>query len=378
LLTATVPYAAKVYHQGDANLGVGLAVVRAGVLLASALASVADRRGRRNFLVVVSLAHCVATAVIGLAPTYSIYIGGHVVLRCLDTSIGIGLGVLVAELVPAGDRAYCVAMVGVVGGIGVALATVLLPVAASGRAGLSAVYLVQLLAIPVIWRTRHRLAESPRYLVHRREPHRWNEVLGPSYRGRLALAGGTLFLAFIFYAPAIEFANRYLDKVRGFPSSRIVLFGAVVSIPFLPMTILGARWADRRGRKLVAVPGVIGSTVLYALVYLLGGAPMWVCGFLASVFVAPALAAIGVYASELFPTRLRSTANTAVNAMGVVGSAIGLVIAGRLSDRLGIGRAVAVLAVFPVIAACVLGFRFPETARRSLEETSGDTAVPFS
>jgi hypothetical protein len=59
--------------------------------------------------------------------------------------------------------------------------------------------------------------------------------------------------------------------------------------------------------------------------------------------------------------------------MSVTGSAAGLIAAGALSHALGIGHAVAVLAVFPLIAVAIVALRFPETAGRELEETSDDT-----
>ena len=37
------------------------------------------------------------------------------------------------------------------------------------------------------------------------------------------------------------------------------------------------------------------------------------------------------------------------------------------------GGAIAVLAVFPLLAAALIALRFPETRGRELEETSGDT-----
>jgi len=81
LLTQTLPYAAKVYGVGDAALGTGLAVVRIGVVLALALGLLADRVGRRRFVIVAVVAHCVLTAAIGLAPSFVTYIGAHVILR---------------------------------------------------------------------------------------------------------------------------------------------------------------------------------------------------------------------------------------------------------------------------------------------------------
>jgi hypothetical protein len=53
----------------------------------------------------------------------------------------------------------------------------------------------------------------------------------------------------------------------------------------------------------------------------------------------------------------------------MAGSAVGLVAAGWLADALGsFGRAFAVLAIAPVVVAALVLLRFPETARRELED----------
>src|SRR6266516_5346290 len=130
LLSLTLPYAADAYSVGNRALATGLAVVRAGVLLALVVGPLADRFGRRRLVLWAAIAHCLLAASIGLLPTFELYIGAHVLLRCIDTALAIAIGVLVAELVPAGSRAIALSLVGLAAGGGIALATVSLPLAA--------------------------------------------------------------------------------------------------------------------------------------------------------------------------------------------------------------------------------------------------------
>ena len=55
---------------------------------------------------------------------------------------------------------------------------------------------------------------------------------------------------------------------------------------------------------------------------------------------------------------------------GVVGSSVGLLFAGWLSDRLDgeLGPPLAVLALGPLIVAALVNFRYPETKDRELED----------
>ena len=94
------------------------------------------------------------------------------------------------------------------------LAVIALPIAAAGRAGFTVVYLLQLLAIPLILHAARHITESPRFLVHASEPHRYRDVIGGIYRRRLLMLGGATFLGAAFTAPTLEFTTRYLHNAR--------------------------------------------------------------------------------------------------------------------------------------------------------------------
>jgi MFS family permease len=372
LLSLSLPYAADTYSVGNSELATGLAVVRAGVLLALVLGPLADRFGRRRLVVAAACAHCVLAGAIGLAPSFELYIGGHVVLRCIDTALGIAIAVLVAEIVSAGSRAVALSLVGLAAGGGIVLAVMSLPLAAAGRAGFAAVYLLQLLAIPAILHAARHIAESPRFLRHAGESHRYRDVFRGIYRRRLLLVGGASFLASAFTAPTLEFTTRYLHDEHGFSSFEIVVFLAVTGLPSFPMLLLGGGLADMASRKGVGIPLVGASTLAYAGFYLASGWLIWPLALAGAMLGSAGGAALAPYASELFATRIRSEAQTLALVMGVTGSATGLAIVGLLSGTLRLGPSIALLAGLQLIALAIVAVAFPETARRELEETSGE------
>jgi MFS family permease len=373
LLTQTLPYAGKAYHAGDAALGVGLAVVRAGVLLALLVGPVADRRGRRRFVAVAAVVHCVLAAAVGLAPTFELYVAAHVVLRSLDAALTITLFVLAVELVPARNRTSIVSLLALASGGGSALAVVAIPLAALGHGGLIAAYALQLLALPLVLSAGRRIPESGRYLSHAAERHGLRELVAArGVRGRVMLLGLTVFLSSMFFAPLTEFFNRYLDKVQGLSPGAIVVFLAVTAAPAVPALIVGARMADLRGRKRVGLPlGAVGL-VAYVGFLLAGPVLIWPLAAIGNALGSAAGVALVVYGPEMLPTRVRAAGNNAILALSVSGSAVGLVLAGVLGDRLGIGHGIALLAGFPLVAGAIVALRFPETAGRELEDTSGD------
>jgi predicted MFS family arabinose efflux permease len=372
LLSLTLPYAADVYSVENRELATGLAVVRAGVLLALVLGPLADRFGRRGFVVGAASAHCVLAAGLGLAPSFDIYIAGHLVLRCIDTALGIAIAVLVAEIVSAGSRAVALSLVGLAAGGGIVLAVMSLPLASTGRAGFASVYLLQLLALPAMLHAARYVAESGRFLRHADEPHRYRDVLSGIYRRRLLLIGMATFLAAAFTAPTLEFTTRYLNDEHGFSAFGIVVFLAVTGLPSFPMLILGGRLADVTSRKRVGIPLVGASALAYAGFYIASGWLIWPLALAGAMLGSAGGAALAPYGSELFATRIRSEAQTLTLVIGVTGSAAGLAVVGLLSDSLGLGPAIAMLALLPLVGLVVVGVAFPETARRELEETSGE------
>jgi putative MFS transporter len=251
-----------------------------------------------------------------------------------------------------------------------------IPIAAAGRGGLAAAYGLQLVALPFVLSAVRRLPESERFVTHARERHGLRELLVSGVRGRVATMGAAAFLSSLFFAPLTEFYNRYLDRVQGLSPGEIVAFLAVTTAPAIPALLIGARYADVRGRKRVGVPlGALGA-IGYVGFLTSGGVAIWPLAAAAGALASASGVALVVYGPELLPTRVRAAGNNAILAMSVTGSAAGLVVAGALGDAIGIGHAVAVLAAFPLIAVAIVAFRFPETAGLELEETSRDLSPP--
>ncbi|MEA2160807.1 MAG: hypothetical protein QOD66_3187, partial [Solirubrobacteraceae bacterium] len=159
---------------------------------------------------------------------------------------------------------------------------------------------------------------------------------------------------------------------QGLSPGEIVLFLAVTGAPAIPALLVGARLADRYGRKRVGLP--LGAAGLAAFVGFLVAGPtlIWPLAAIGNSLASASGVALVVYGPELLPTRVRAAGNNAILAMSVSGAAVGLLLAGVLGDRLGLGHGIALLAGFPLLAGLVVALRFPETAGRELEETSGD------
>jgi predicted MFS family arabinose efflux permease len=271
--------------------------------------------------------------------------------------------VIAAEEMPAGSRAYAISVMTMTGALGAGMCLWALPLAELGPNGWRLLYVIPLLGIPVMLRVARRLPESRRFAI----PHRAVRVLRGHGR-RMVLLGVAFFLLSIFGAPATQLMNDFLKDERGFSAARISLFTMLTTTPGAIGLVIGGRMADVRGKRLIVAVGVAGGAVLTLLSFMSYGWPMWVWNLLGTILAAGAAPALGMYGPELFPTGSRGRANGIIQTVSVAGSALGLVIAGRMLDSAGLASAMRLLVIGPLIVGVMVLFWFPETARRELEE----------
>lgn len=362
VLTQTISFAADEFGAGKSAQGLALAVVRADVVVTLVLVALADRRGRRLLLLWCAAAGCVLTALAALAPSLAALAGIQVVGRSFVTGAALLLAIVAAEEMPAGARAYAVSLLGMSAAVGAGTCVILLPLADLGARGWRVLFGVALLGLPLVRAVSRRLPESRRF----RTPHATAGVAGHGRRFWLLAVSALLFN--VFFSPASQFQNEFLRTEQGFTGGRIALFTVLTGVPGGIGVIVGARLAERGRRRVGAVALVVGvgATVI---VYLSSGWPLWVWSLLGSVVGAATVPALGVYGPELFPTSLRGRANGAIGLLGRVGSVVGLVVAGSLSNSSGrLGPAMALLALGPLALAALVLFAYPETAHRELED----------
>jgi MFS family permease len=363
LLSQTITFAADEFSATTTQQGATLASVRIGILGALLLTALADRQGRRRVLLACATVGCLAAAVSSLAPDLVALGLAQAVVRGVATAGGVLVVVVAAEEMPAGSRAFAITLIGASGALGAGLCLMALPLADLGEGGWRVVMLASLLLLPLVRLAGRHLPESRRYdAVH-------DDVPMAGHGRRFWLLGVSAFLLQLFTAPASQLMNEFLRHEEGFSALRITAFSLLTNTPGGIGLVVGGRLADTRGRRLVGAFGVITGTILTVAMVVLGGWPMWVLSVAGAICGAMVVPALGVYGPELFPTSLRGRANGAISILGVTGSVLGLAVAGRLSDHWdGLGPALAVLAIGPLLMAVLVLVSYPETVHRELEE----------
>ena len=392
LLTQTIAFAGAEFGVGSAGQGVALAVSRVDLVLAFSAVALADRLGRRRVLVAAALIAITFTGLGALAPTLPLLIASQVPARGLTAAMNLVIAVHAAEEVPSHARAWTVGVVTLVNALGAGLCVMTLPVADLGLRGWRLSYVIPLLLLPLVLLAARRLPESRRFLRLGSRAGGGRPLARPDggtgavdaagrLRGhgrRLALLATGGFLVATFVNPAAQLQNTFLRDERGFSALKITLFTLLTGTPAGIGVVAGGRLAER-GRRAVGAVGLVLGTILVVLAYLSSGWPLWALGTAAGIFSAATVPALAVYGPELFPTAVRGRANGVISVVARIGAVTGLLAAGLLSSRLGgLGPALAVLAVGPLLLALLVLACYPETAARELEDLNPEDrpAVP--
>ena len=364
LLTASIAFAGRDFGAGAGAQGVAGVAARFGGAVALVLAAgAADRLGRRRVIVVAAVLGSLITAVGAAAPSLPWLAASQAVARPFALAMLICVSIAAAEEMPAGSRAYAVSVLGLAGGLGAGITSMLLPLADAAPWGWRLLYAAPVAALPLAVSIGRRLPETRRFA--RSHP----DVALVGQGGRFWLLAASAVLLAVFATPASFFLNRYLITEHGFSAAAITAFTLGTGTPGVIGVVIGGRLADTRGRRPVGAVALTVGTVCAAMLFLASGAALLGWALVGSIVGSAALPALGVYGPELFPTGARGRAGGLLALAGLTGSAAGLLAVGFAADALGrLGPAIAWFAIGPLVVVALVLTRYPETARRTLEE----------
>jgi MFS family permease len=365
LLTQTITFAAQEFGADKAAQGRALAAVRLDVVISLALVWLADRRGRRSVLLWSSAIGAAMTATGALAPSLLALTSTQVVARGFVTCAVVVIGIMAAEEMPSGSRAYAFSLLTMAGALGAGLSVMLLPLADLGLHAWRALFAVAVGGVPLSLMVGRTLTESRRFVRHPPVV----PMGGSGHGRRFWLLAISSFLLSLFTIPAAQFTNEFLRSERHFSALRISIFTVATATPGAIGIVVGGKLADTRGRRLVGAVAIFGGVGGTVAMFASQGWSLWMWSLAASIVGAAAVPALSVYGPELFPTSMRGKANGLISVMGRVGSVIGLVAVGYLAKRIGtLPPALAIASAGPAALCLLILVAYPETAHRSLED----------
>ena len=356
----TLPFVRIAFDLSSSDMSRLFAVARIGSLIAIVYAVFGDRWGRRGPFISAYLVLLLATGATALAILPSIYTALQVLARAGAAALAMLATVLLAEQMRWENRAWAISFYATAVALGSGAGLVVLPVAQVNEGGWRWLFGAALLGLPVYLLLRIRVPESPVFR-HQQRPAGFLRPLYGRYAGRFWLTALYGLLISSFSAVAVTFAFEHMVNGLGFSTfeaARIMLIGGSVGgLGFFA----GGRLADSLGRKpaifLALITAVAGGIAFYWWSdpgMLLGAAAL--AGFGSSI----AQPVSSAQRTELFPTAIRATASQWLHSVAVLGSILGLSIAGYTIDIWGLPVTVTVLGS-GVFLAILVQTLIPET-----------------
>ena len=354
---------------GTTKATMGLTVSAA--LIASAIGGIAfgriaDRIGRVRALTFSILLYSAATA--GLATSGALW-----QVFAWRIAVGLGMGgewsagsVLVAETWPAKHRAKAMGIMQSGWAIG-ALFAAALAAGVLERFGWRALFLIGALPAVAAFFIRRNIEEPPLWREQQREPSRWSEMFDATLIRRTIIAtllASAVLIAFwgvvswlpSFLATPVAEGGAGLTLTSGARWLIILQIGA-----FFGYISFG--WiADRIGRRPAFTFFMIAATFIVPIFafYARSVVTLLIVGPLVGYFAHGYFSVFGAMLAELFPTRIRGSAQGFCYNGGRLASAVAPFAIGAAAAKHGLGTALAVDSLFFAVGA-VLIWLLPET-----------------
>ena len=374
LLTVALPEVRHTFHLSHAQADLWIALLYLGALPALAWGRRADRRGRRDVLLLSIVGYTLAAAVTAASPSVVFFVACQFVARCfIATQVAVAW-TMAAEDLPAHRRGFGFGVLALASALGtgfcsIVQATVLSPLDASWRW----LYVLALPFLVVAVFLRRELPESQRYLAldRRTVPDQPVAVLfrRPFLRPLLVVCVAVLLCNLT--TEAVVFSLDFMQTQRGLSSSTANLLLVAAGAAALPVLVLSGRLSDRVGRRRVCVAGLLvqcgGLLVFFIVAH--GALQLGLALGLVYLGLFAAWTTGNGFAVEIFPTSLRAASSSAAAIAKLLGQSASFAIgAAILTATHKPDATITVLVIGPVIGALLILLFLPETSRRELTD----------
>jgi MFS family permease len=375
-ITHALPFAQDDFGWSDARTFDALATIRAISLIALAFSWIGDTRGRRRPLLVAFALLPAANLLTALVADPLAFTGLQATARIGTIAIGSLAVVVLSEEVTPSIRGYSIGVYAMFGSMGTGLGLLLRPLAdgaADGWRLLFALSALPLLATPFLVA---RVEESRVYERPERRPP-LTAVLTPEHRRHFWPMAGLAFAISAFTAPAANFALVRIENQLDWSAASGSILLAAASAPGVILGLLiGGRASDVAGRRPTEAVGILVGVIGGVAFYFVESGPLLAGAIFLSTLGAFGIGpAFGSHRSELFPTRVRSTAAAWIVNASILGGLVGFAAGRFVVDGWGVPTTMAVLGA-ALLGAAGLILLLPETKGLDLTTAGVDPTPP--
>lgn len=351
--------------KSEASLPITFALI-ASAIGGIAFGRIADRIGRVRAMTISILFYSLATA--GMATAQSLW-----QLVAWRIFVGFGMGgewssgsVLVAETWPAKHRAKAMGIMQAGWAIGALIAAGVSALVLE-RYGWRVLFLIGAAPAVLAFVVRRTVEEPAVWREQSRQPARWSEIFAPPYGRRVALATIVASSVLIAYWGVTSWLPAFLatpvaEGGAGLTVTKSAAWLIVLQIGAFFGYISFGWIADRIGRRPAFTLFMICATIVVPL-FAFGArsaVTLLLVGPLVGYFAHGYFSLFGAMLAELFPTRIRASAQGFCYNAGRLASSLAPFAIGAAATKYGLGFSIAFDALFFAVGA-VLIWLLPET-----------------
>jgi MFS family permease len=195
-------------------------------------------------------------------------------------------------------------------------------------------------------------------------------VLAPEYRRTLVLVALLWAFMYLSYTAVYTLWTTFAMQERAWTVTQVSRTLAISYTIGMTGFLVSGKLLDVWGRRPTSITFFLAGAACTVWAFQSSGPTIGISVVFLTFFNTAFLVICSTYSAELFPTHVRASAAAWTNnTLGRLGMVIAPALVGQLAIPLsGIGNAVSVMAIFPVMAAALVFFFLPETRRKELEE----------
>ncbi len=368
------------FGKPETATGTTIAIFRLGVFGALILCLFADVIGRRKLLLFTILGMALSTLATAFAPNYESFVAAQFMVRVFAYTEDMLCIVVIAEEFEERTRGWAISVLGALSAIGGGVAVIVFAMVNLLPFDWRAIYFIGAVPLLLLAWLRRGLPETRRFQevqAARDRRHTMADAWRPfadlikSYPGRIGLVIAMVVPFSIGAAPTLALMPTFLQNYHGFSPGAVSAAILGTGIVGMVLAMWTGRLSDSIGRRPIMAIWLIATIAAFAALYTSAIPAVLIVAILFGVF---GLVAVGIQieaiGAELFPTASRATAAAIRYIFAIITGAVGLGLHGAtLAPAYGFAEAVLLL-MLPMPLTLVALYFIPETAGRSLEETS--------
>lgn len=380
IINLSLPFISRDLGINIQETGLALSIVASGTLVAFFVVRLGDRFGRKPIYLWSVALYAILSLVTAFSPNLEFFVACQFLARVFLTASWATGFIVIAEEFAVEVRGRALVLFQSASAIGAIFPSLLMPVFAGTSLGWRGLYMVGVLPLLIVIFLGRNFQETERFQrtkESRSAKPSFFVVFQPAYRRYMLTVAALWFLIYLCYAATLTFFSYRVVTELGWDETMVGLTTAISYLLGLSGFFVAGKLLDTIGRKKTAVIFFLGGSLatvatfqateyLWVLISLIFG----------TFFVGVFTVVCASFTNELFPTEIRANATAwGNNIVGRTAQILTPSLVTALAIPLGgVGNAVSVMALTPLIAILLVVFLLPETRHAEMQDFAGETA----